>query len=114
MATCCFKKGSVIRGHHVYKRVWTPVFGEILSATRKEDNSFDKHAVAILKDGLIVGHLPKEFSRVSSYFLLQEGQMEAHVNGKKDNWKGLEVPFVYIFTAKKKRIDRIKQLLNSD
>uniref|UniRef100_A0A1X7TU04 HIRAN domain-containing protein n=1 Tax=Amphimedon queenslandica TaxID=400682 RepID=A0A1X7TU04_AMPQE len=54
----------------------------------EEDNSFDKHAVAILKDGLIVGHLPKEFSRVSSYFFLQEAQIEAQVICKRTVEKG--------------------------
>ena len=46
------------------------VFGHQLHTvcyTRKEDNYFDKHAVAILKDGFIVRHLPNEFHRIASF-----------------------------------------------
>ncbi len=50
---------SVVRGHHVYKRIWTPV-GEQLQLRPEEDNESDPRAVAILKHGVIVGHLPRK------------------------------------------------------
>ena len=37
---------SVIGGHHVYKFVWTPFVGEILSL----GNENDPYAVAVMKD----------------------------------------------------------------
>ena len=62
-------KESVIRGHHVFKDVWTPRVG-ILRIGKEAGNANDQRAVAVLKaDGTIVRHIPKEFSRVFWYFL---------------------------------------------
>ncbi len=47
---------SVVRGHHVYKRVWTPVVGEQLPVGVEEDNGNDPRAVAVRKSGIVVGH----------------------------------------------------------
>ena len=41
-ASCLF---SVVRGHHVYKAVWTPFLGEILTAIAEPGNNHDRHAV---------------------------------------------------------------------
>ena len=35
---------SVIRGHHVYKSIWTPVLGEV---SREEGNAHDRFAVCV-------------------------------------------------------------------
>lgn len=95
-ATSSFKKESVIRGHHAYKHIWTPVNGEMLSVKKEANNSFDKHGVAVLKDdSVIVGHVPKEYSRIVSYFLHQGGQLKAEVIGKRKLGKGIEVPCIY-------------------
>ena len=56
MATTFCKK-SVVHGHHVYKAVWTSFIGEILNA---KSNSHDRHAVAVVFDSCVVGHLPRE------------------------------------------------------
>ena len=55
MAT--FRIGSTVRGHRVYKSLWTPVMGEKLRV-QIEDNIFDEFAVAVFKDGSIAGHVP--------------------------------------------------------
>ena len=50
-------KESVIRGHHVFKDVWTPRVGEILRIGKEAGNTHDRRAVAVLKaDRTIVGH----------------------------------------------------------
>ena len=54
-----YEKESVVRGHHIYKTVWTPVIGEELPVEREEDNQHDQHAVAVVKNGDIVGHMPR-------------------------------------------------------
>ena len=54
-----YEKESVVRGHHIYKTVWTPVIGEELPVEREEDNQHDQHAVAVVKNGDIVGHIPR-------------------------------------------------------
>ena len=54
---------SVVRGHHVYKRIWTPCVGEQLQLKHEEDSSNDLKAVAIVKDGIVVGDLPRESAK---------------------------------------------------
>ena len=64
--------GAPIRGHHVYKEMWTPQIGETLyckNDNRQEALQFDKHAVGVFKDDVLVGHVPIEVSRIISYFL---------------------------------------------
>ena len=59
MATS-FRIESTVRGH---KSLWTPVTGEELRVQIEEDNIFDEFAVAVFKDGNIVGHVPRELAR---------------------------------------------------
>ena len=49
---------SVVRGYHVYKRVWTPVLGEQLSTNQEHGNPEDRYAVSVMKSSTIVGHIP--------------------------------------------------------
>ena len=61
-------KERVIRSHHVFKDVWTPWLGEIFRIAA--GSTHNRRAVAVLQaDGTIVGHVPREFSRVIWYFL---------------------------------------------
>ena len=57
---------SIVRGHHVYKRVWTPHLGEQLRIQREENNENDPRAVAVMKDSVVVGHLPRESALFTS------------------------------------------------
>ena len=41
-------KESVIRGHHVFKDVWTQRVGEILRIGNEAGNTHDRRAVAVL------------------------------------------------------------------
>ena len=56
---------SVVRGHHIYKRVCTPAIGEKLAIMAEDDNSSDARAVAVCKNGDVVGHLPRESAKSS-------------------------------------------------
>ena len=42
----------------------TDLVGEILTLEREEGNTHDRFAVSLLKDAIVVGHVPLEFSRV--------------------------------------------------
>ena len=55
---------SVIRGHHIYKHIWRPLVWEVLTLEREEGKNHDKFAVSLLKNATVVGHVPREFSRV--------------------------------------------------
>ena len=54
-----FDKTSCIRGHHVYKNVWTSTLGDELECRREGDNDFDRYAVAVARRGVVVGYLPQ-------------------------------------------------------
>ena len=52
---------SVIRGHHIYKQVWTPRLGQILGLPHKPRNSHDQHTVKLVKNDapvIAIGHVP--------------------------------------------------------
>lgn len=65
-ASSSFEFSSCVRGHHIYKDIWSPVLGEELECTRESDNSSDPYAVAVKKASAIVGHIPKRISAASS------------------------------------------------
>ena len=60
------------------------------------ENDHDKYAVAVKnKDGVLVGHVPIELSKIFNKFLSQYGQIEAECIGSRFNTgqgKGLELP----------------------
>ena len=37
---------STVRGHHVYKAIWTPVVGQVLHVQSEDSNKYDRFAVA--------------------------------------------------------------------
>ena len=57
-----FLHESVIRGHHIFKGIWTPRTGEIVQVRQEAGNPHDRNAVALLKaNGTVVGHVPSSF-----------------------------------------------------
>ena len=48
-----------IKGHDVYKEVWTPEVGEKLNILMEPDNRVGNFAVCVKKDQTAVGHLRK-------------------------------------------------------
>ena len=43
----------------------------------------DKHSVAVMKDGITCGHLPKEISSLAKFFIIHEGEIMCNVTGTK-------------------------------
>ena len=58
-----YEKASVVKGHHVYKAVWTPFLGEELSVQPEDHNDHDEHAIAVTTRRLIE---PCVYSRTSA------------------------------------------------
>ena len=82
-----------IIGNHVYKEIWTPQKGDTLHCrkdNRPEALEFDKHAVGVFKEDILVGHVPIEVSRIISYFL-QADEVKVEVTGKRKHEIGLIV-----------------------
>lgn len=55
---------SMIRGHHIYRDIWSPYTGERLTLQHEDSITHDRHAVCLLTDNYAVGHMPKELSRM--------------------------------------------------
>ena len=116
----CYEWSSYVRGYHVYQTVWTPAVGEMLSLAVEPTNSHDIYAVALIQDGWdgtvrVVGHVPRNVSRVISFFLKKDGCVGyCEVTGERTNRGAgleLEIPCVYRFYGRQPYIDRLKSLL---
>ena len=97
---------DVITGHHVYKYLWDPILNEELVCEREPQNAHDQNAIKLLKGGVIVGHVPRHFSRVFAYLLLSGTRITATVIGARQNLRnnGLEVPCRYKLKGPKKQL----------
>ena len=87
---------SVVRGHHVYKRVWSPVVGEILQLSC---NDHDRFSVSVMKAEFVVGHAPRRLSRTVWHFLRHCGKATCEVTGRRKFGNGLEVPCLYSISS---------------
>ena len=108
---------TVIRGHHVYKDVWTPIIGEVLQCEKEEGNSHDLYAVAVKKLDSIVGHVPRTISTLCHLFLSRGGSITCTVTGIRkysDDLPqgGLEVPCQLTFRGDEPAIEKVKKLLH--
>ena len=110
-----FTMESAIRGHHIYKGIWTPVLGQVLETKPEEDNAKDAHAVGVLLYGQIVGHMPKEISSTAWHFLQHAGTITCCVTAQRRKspvpGKGLEVPCTYTFKGRPKMIKKLIKIL---
>ena len=82
---------------------------------RETNNDKDKHAVAVLNDDMIVGHVPYILAPLFSEYLRREvNKAFAEVTGEKVNrgaGYGLEIPCVYRLHGPKVYIDKMKEFL---
>lgn len=113
---------SWIRGYHVYKESWEIEIGEVLELQHEPRNQQDKNAIAVIKDGHVVGHIPraltstKQGTGIVRHFLTKSGsKAEVKVAGKAVNQGGgygMEVPCVYKFTGQQRNIELLSKLLD--
>ena len=66
-----YERSSCVHGYHVYQRVWSAAVSELLSCQREPANSQDRYAVAVKKNGTIIGRLPRRNSKVCLLFLMR-------------------------------------------
>ena len=106
---------SYVRDYHAYMDTWNPALGQELILKPEPSNYKDKHAVAVLKDDVIVGHVPYNLEPHLPQFLRREvNKAFAEVTGEKENrgaGYGLEIPLVYRLYGLKVYIDKMKELL---
>ena len=109
---------SVVQGFHEYQSIWAPVLGEELPCKREINNSHDSFAVAVTKDRMVIGHLPRRFS-VIFWSFLQSGSITCIITGtrrySRDLVQGeLEVPCTLIFNGHPSIIEKVKGLLKEN
>ena len=107
---------SCVRGYHVYKDIWAAAVGELLTCSREPTNANDSYAVAVIKDGTTIGHIPWRICKVCSVFLRMGGLISCKVTGLKRfshdlPQGGLEIPCTYLFSAKQDEIAKLKKWL---
>ena len=107
-----FERDSCIRGYHVYKEIWQAAVGEELECDREHGNTKDRYAVAVRRQGIVIGHLPRKLSR-----LCCGGVISCTVTGGR--WYsgdlpqgGLEIPCILLFKHDPKELQKMKQLLS--
>ena len=91
------------------------IFLQILLAKPEPSNVRDKSAVAVFKDGSIVGHVPINMAPILYQFLRREvNKAFVEVKGEKVNrggGYGLEIPCVYRLYSRPWYIQRLKDTL---
>ena len=65
----------MVRGYHVYQEVWEVCIGEILPCIREVGNRHDPYAIAVKKDDIVVGHLPRKIYGICSIFIRRGGEI---------------------------------------
>ena len=92
---------SVIRGHHIYRSVWTPTLGEKLNYCkddRNEDKQHDGYATGTYLEAntgsKLVGHVPMELPYLIYIFLraYNNNEVSVKVTGSRRLENGLVVP----------------------
>jgi len=71
----------VVRGHHIYKDMWTPVIGEELTCRKQFGNIHDLHAVAVIRGSNMVSHVPRTISMPCSVFIRRRGVIRCVIKG---------------------------------
>ena len=106
---------SSVRGHHVYKEVWTPILNECLQTRQDLGNAEDEFAVRVIKNDpaslnpeLTVGHVRGNHQGYA-------GEITCEIIGSRRKSSlsqgGLQVPCLYKFIGKKKHIKKLRTLL---
>ena len=107
-----------MRGLHAYLDIWQPTIGEVLTLRREPTNDKDRLAVAIIKNGTVVGHMPYTLAPLVSYFLMREvNKGVVEITGERVNrgaGLGLEVSCTYRLYGPKAYIDRLEKMLRDD
>ena len=87
---------------------------EIIITVAGMPYSVDRNAVAVMKEGQVVGHVPYNLAPIVSLFLRRDvNKAFARVTGEKINQGagyGLEIPCVYQFYGPKAYIDKLREV----
>jgi hypothetical protein len=85
-----------------------------LTLAHEKDNKSDKFAIAVRKNGKVVGHAPRENAKIMYFYLKRGGHISVTVTGTKVNrgeGVGIEVPGTYKFVGTEKDTKGLAKLL---
>ena len=107
---------SASRGYHIYHTYWSPLHEDILQTELDYMNPHDKYSVAIKKDNIIIGHIPRVQSQVCSYFIRRGGTIQFQVTSTRRRPSnlpqgGLEIPGLLIFFGHRRDTAIINRLI---
>ena len=113
-----YQHQSCVRGHHIYKGVWSPTVGEKLKCEREPSNGRDPYAVAVYKRDQVVGHIPRIISAACSVFIQRGGSIDCTITGSRRfsvdlPQEGLEIPCLLKFRGDGKDIKKVIKLLST-
>ena len=77
---------SCLRGYHVYEGIWAAALEEQIGCIREPLNALDRYAVALKKDGAVIGHLSQKISQICSLFIRRAGTIECNVTGTRSRF----------------------------
>ena len=114
MSSFELKIRTAVRGYHVYQDIWTPVLDEQFNCQQDTDNEHDRYAVKITRttEDEVHGHLPREISKVSYFFLAHDGTIMGKVTSTRRYCKergGMEIPCELAYCRKRKHIRKLKK-----
>lgn len=116
-----FTVEAMVRNYHIYHLIWdTAIDGEDLECVREAGSIHDPSAVAIIKDSVIVGHVPRIISAVCSSFIRRGGLILCKVTGSRRYSAdlpqgGVEVPCVLTFqTSCSVDSERARKLIDQE
>ena len=92
---------AAVRGYHCYRKFWQPKPSQTLNCFYEEDNPFDSFATKVCEVGKrdVVGHLPREISRATKYFMDRGGKVtltSKHYRRSPLVQGGMEIAFLMI------------------
>ena len=113
-----FSVNAMVRGYHVYQDIWDASVSEELPCQREPGNSHDPFAVAIVRAGVTVGHVPRKLSSTCSLFIRRGGSIRCRVTGSRHFSEdlpqgGLEIPCLLIFQGSMKDAMKAEKVVRS-
>ena len=114
-----FSVNSMVRGYHVYQEVWEVHIGKVLPCVREVGNRHDPYVIAVKKDELVVGHLPRKISCICSIFIRRGGKIYCTAADSRRysadlEQGGMEIPCTLTFkTTDKHENEKAHKLINS-
>ena len=118
MVVSVYEFDSAVWGFHQYQSIWVSVLGEELLCKHERHNPHDSFAIAVTKNHMVVGHLPRKYSALFWSFL-RSGLITCIITGTRRYSRdlvqgGLEVPCLLKFKGETSKIEKVKGLLKEN